>query len=80
MNQRPNILFFMADDHRHDAIGTFGDPTVQTPILDALAARGVAFRGTHIMGGSSGAVCVPTRAALHSGCNVFRASEHTENP
>lgn len=71
---KPNILFIIADDHRHDAIGAFGDPTVQTPTLDALAGRGVACRGTHIMGGLSGAVCVPTRAAVHSGVSIFRAT------
>lgn len=73
MPSQPNILLLIADDHRHDAIGAFGDPTVQTPHLDQLAAEGVAFRANHIMGGLSGAVCIPTRATLHTGANTFRA-------
>lgn len=43
-------------------------------MLDALAASGVSFRQTHIMGSLVGAVCVPSRACLHTGANVFRAS------
>ena len=74
MTKRPNILIIMADDHRHDATSAFGDPTVSTPVLDQLAADGVAFRQAHIFGGWDGAVCVPTRAALHSGANPFTSS------
>ena len=74
---QPNILLITADDHRHDAIGAAGapttDPTVQTPVLDGLIANGVHFRRNHHMGGMSGAVCVPTRACLHTGAGVFHA-------
>ena len=64
----------VADDHRHDAIGACGDPVVQTPVMDGLIGDGVCFRQNHIMGGLSGAVCVPTRACLLTGVNVFRAA------
>ena len=37
--KRPNILFLMTDQHRHDALGCV-NPVVQTPVLDSLAARG----------------------------------------
>lgn len=71
--QPPNILFIIADDHRHDAIHALGDQTVQTPHLDALAAGGTTFRRNYIMGGLSGAVCIPTRACIHTGANTFAA-------
>ncbi len=74
MTDRPNILFLMADDHRHDAIAACGDATVQTPHLDRLIASGTHFRRNYMLGGLSGAVCVPARAALHTGCNPFCAS------
>ena len=74
MANRPNILFMIADDHRHDAIRAMGDATVETPYMDALVAEGVAFRQAHIMGGLSGAVCIPTRACMHTGASTFRAS------
>jgi arylsulfatase A-like enzyme len=71
--QRPNILFMIADDHRHDALGAAGDPVVQTPILDGLAGRGLTFRQAHMMGSQIGAVCAPSRASLHTGANLFHA-------
>ena len=71
---RPNVLFIMADDHRHDAIAACGNPCVRTPHLDALIASGTHFRRNYMLGGLSGAVCVPARAALHTGSHPFRAS------
>ena len=73
MPSQPNILFIIADDHRFDAIGAMGDATVQTPVLDALMARGTTFRQTHIMGSLVGAVCVPSRAAVLTSANLFRS-------
>jgi arylsulfatase A-like enzyme len=71
--RRPNILMLVADDHRHDAIRTMGDATVQTPCLDAFAAGGTAFAQAHHMGGKVSPVCVPTRGSLMTGCSVYRA-------
>ncbi len=34
---RPNLLLFMPDQLRADAVGAFGNPVVQTPSIDALA-------------------------------------------
>lgn len=73
MPSQPNILFIIADDHRFDAIGAMGDATVQTPVLDALMARGTTFRQTHIMGSLVGAVCVPSRAAVLTSASLFRS-------
>lgn len=78
LEPRPNILFFIADDHRFDAFGAGGDPIVQTPVLDSLAAQGVQFQRTYMMGGMTCAVCVPARAALHTGVSSFRASATNE--
>jgi arylsulfatase A-like enzyme len=72
-SRRPNILMLVADDHRHDAIRAMGDPMVQTPCLDRLAAGGTAFTQAHHMGGKFPAVCVPTRGSLMTGCSVYRA-------
>ncbi|MDR6879290.1 sulfatase-like hydrolase/transferase [Bacillus sp. 3255] len=71
---RPNVVFLIADDHRGDAIRAFGDETVQTPALDALAASGTSCRNVHIFGGLTGAVCAPSRACVHTGIPIFRAT------
>ena len=39
----PNILFIFADDQRADTIAALGNTHIQTPNLDRLARRGVAF-------------------------------------
>ncbi|MEZ4706512.1 MAG: sulfatase-like hydrolase/transferase [Caldilineaceae bacterium] len=80
MAQRPNILFMIADDHRHSAIGAFGNPTVRTPVLDRLAAEGVSFSRTHILGGWNGAVCVTSRAALMTGVNPLASTASKDGP
>ena len=76
---RPNVLFMIADDHRWDAIGGMGDPTVQTPTMDSLMTRGTTFRQTHIMGSLVGAVCVPSRAAVLTSANLFRSGGNQIN-
>ena len=68
----PNFLFLIADDHRHNAIGSLGDPAVHTPTLDALAAAGTALTSTYISGSTSNAVCMPSRAMLLTGRSLFR--------
>lgn len=77
--RRPNILMIVADDYRHDAVHAMGNSVVQTPVLDSLAANGTAFSQAHHMGGKFDAVCVPTRGALMTGCNVFRAMTDPAN-
>lgn len=78
MSRRPNVVLLMADDHRHDALGCAGDARVHTPTLDALAAAGVRFSRTRIMGGHTPAVCVPTRAGVNTGCSPFTATRLPE--
>jgi len=60
---RPNFLFLMADQHRHDYLSLLGTPGVRTPHLDALAARGMCF--THCCTNSP--VCAPARISLATG-------------
>lgn len=72
---RPNVLFLVADDHQHDAIGAFGHPIVQTPIMDRLVREGTAFMRTYMMGSLIPAVCSPARASLLTGQTTYRAVE-----
>jgi arylsulfatase A-like enzyme len=70
---KPNILFFFADDQRADTIAALGNPVIKTPNLDRIAHRGVAFSRAYMQGGMNGATCVPSRAMLLSGQNLFVA-------
>ncbi len=61
---RPNVLFLAVDDMNDWAGFLEGSPTpVQTPNLDALAARGVAFTNAHC----ASPLCCPSRTAVMSG-------------
>lgn len=71
MEKKPNVLFILADDERFDTIHAFGNDEIKTPNLDRLVAEGTAFTRAHIPGGTSGAVCMPSRAMLNSGKTLF---------
>ena len=73
--QKPNILFLFADDMRFNAINALGTPEIVTPNLDKLVARGTALTHCHIMGGTSPAVCMPSRAMLMTGRSLFHLQE-----
>ena len=69
---KPNIVFFFTDDQRYDTIQAVNNPAISTPNLDQLVSRGTTFLNGYIMGGSCGAVCMPSRAMLHSGRTLYR--------
>ena len=53
-----NVIWIVADTFRRDHIGAYGNRTIRTPSLDALAAKSVRFDG-HYAGGFP---TMPTRA------------------
>jgi arylsulfatase A-like enzyme len=76
--QPRNVLLLLSDDQRHDTIHALGNEVVRTPNLDRLAQRGFVFRNARIMGAMQGAVCVPSRAMLHTGRALWRAPENLQ--
>ncbi|MDA9961298.1 arylsulfatase [Opitutales bacterium] len=64
---RPNIVLIMSDDMGFSDIGCYGGE-IQTPHLDALAAKGLRFSQFY-----NTARCCPTRAALLSGLYQHQA-------
>jgi len=67
----PNIVFFFTDDQRFDTIAALGNSEIQTPSIDRLVEMGTTFTQAHIPCGTSGAVCMPSRAMLHTGRTLF---------
>ena len=61
--KRPNVLFILTDEHRFDALGCYGNETLQTPHLDALAAAGARLECFYV----AGPLCSPSRASFLSG-------------
>jgi arylsulfatase A-like enzyme len=70
-NKKPNILFLFADDQRSGTINALGNQEIITPNLDKLVNKGVSFTNAYIMGGSSAAVCSPSRAMLMTGRHLY---------
>lgn len=68
---KPNVIFILTDDQRFDTIHALGNKDIKTPNLDELAKMGTAFTNAHIPGGTSGAVCMPSRAMINSGKTLF---------
>ena len=58
-----NVIWIVADTFRRDHLGAYGNPTIRTPSLDALAARSVRFDGHY----SAGFPTMPTRADHQTG-------------
>ncbi len=73
---RPNILFLFSDDQRFDTIAALGNAHIRTPHLDWLTREGLTFTRAYIMGGTQGAVCMPSRAMLMSGRTLFRVQDN----
>ena len=60
---RPNIIFFLADDQRWDQLGCAGHPVLQTPHVDELARQGVRFRNMFV----TTSICAASRASIFTG-------------
>jgi N-sulfoglucosamine sulfohydrolase len=71
VENRPNILFCLADDWGYPNAGIYGDATVRTPTFDRLAREGVLF--THAF--SAAPSCTASRAAMLTGQAPHRLAE-----
>ena len=53
-----NVIWIVSDTFRRDHVGAYGNPTIRTPSLDALAANSVRFDGHY----AAGFPTMPSRA------------------
>ena len=58
-----NVLFIMCDQLRWDYLACYGHPTIQTPNIDRLAARGVRFDRAYVQS----PICGPSRMSTYTG-------------
>jgi arylsulfatase A-like enzyme len=64
--QRPNIIFFMSDDHTSQAVSAYGGMLADvcpTPNIDRLADEGMLFTNCFV----TNSICTPSRAAIFTG-------------
>jgi len=63
MTKRPNFLFIITDQHRADHLGCGGNPVVQTPNIDSIAAKGTKWDRFYV----ANPICMPNRASIMTG-------------
>lgn len=78
-NKQPNVVVIYTDDHRYTGVHALGGQALQTPNLDELANTGIAFTNTYLMGAFTGATCVPSRAMLQTGRQLFALEKQGHN-
>lgn len=62
-SRRPNLLLVVTDDQRFDQMSCAGHPTLETPVMDRLAADGVRFTNAFV----TTAICAASRASILTG-------------
>lgn len=61
--EKPNIIFFLADDQNITDYGCYGNDKVKTPGVDRLAKEGMIFYNAF----TAQAICAPSRSQLFTG-------------
>ena len=61
--QKPNIIFLLADDQRLDTLAAYGNTVIQTPHIDSLAKQGVTFNNAFV----TTSICMTNRASIFLG-------------
>jgi arylsulfatase A-like enzyme len=79
-DDRPNLIFILADDLGYGELGCYGQKVIRTPHLDRMAAEGLRF--TQFYAGAT--VCAPSRSVLmtgrHHGHTRVRGNAGRANP
>ena len=70
-----NILFIMTDQLRADYLSCYGHPTLRTPNIDGLAARGVRFTRAYCQS----PLCGPSRMSFYTGRYMSSHGAHYNN-
>lgn len=60
---RPNVIFFIADDVSWNDYGCYGNSAARTPHIDALAKNGIRFDQAYLTASS----CSPSRSSIITG-------------
>ena len=68
-NEKPNIIYILADDLGYGDLGCYGQTEIETPNLDDMAESGMRFT-QHYAGNT---VCAPSRCVLMTGLHTGHA-------
>lgn len=74
-DDRPNIIFLMADDQCSYSMGCYGTPNAKTPNLDRLAGNGMVFDNHY----DTTAICMGSRANVMTGMFEYKTGCNFEH-
>lgn len=63
IEEKPNIIFIMSDDHAYQAISAYSDRLIETPNIDRIGKEGITFTNACV----SNSICAPSRATILTG-------------
>ncbi|WP_309400804.1 sulfatase family protein [Cerasicoccus maritimus] len=72
MSKRPNILFFLTDDHGAWTLSEYGNKALKTPCFSQLSSNGTLFRNAF----TPCPVCSPARACVMTGQTPSQVGIH----
>ncbi|MDO4881074.1 MAG: arylsulfatase [Capnocytophaga sp.] len=70
-NQKPNVILIVADDLGYGDLSCYGEKTIHTPHVDALAQQGLRFTNAH----TTAATCTPSRYSILTGHYNWRRKD-----
>lgn len=62
-DNKPNIVFILADDHAYQAISAYGSDLINTPNIDRIANEGALMEEARV----TNSICSPSRAVILTG-------------
>ncbi len=71
VQERPNILFCLADDQSYPHASAYGEPVIKTLVFDRIASEGVLFTQAYCAAPS----CTPSRSAILTGQDIWRVGQ-----
>jgi len=63
IQEKPNILFIMSDDHAFQAISAYNPDLIETPNIDRIARDGIIYNKAFV----TNSICAPSRAVILTG-------------
>lgn len=69
--EKPNVIILIADDLGYGDLSCYGEKTIHTPAVDALASQSLRFTNAH----TTAATCTPSRYSLLTGLYNWRRND-----
>jgi arylsulfatase A-like enzyme len=63
LQEKPNIIFIMSDDHGYQAVSAYNNNLMQTPNIDRIGLEGAVMRNAFV----TNSICTPARAVILTG-------------